>query len=64
MTEIPSGISAYHWNYYHFGVKAYGEGQDKEESAKIKDPVTRSWWLAGWHDSDIESSYNKEAKKC
>ena len=64
MTERPKSITAYHWNYYNFGRKAYSEGRPKEDSEKIKCRVTRGWWLAGWHDSDIELSYNNEAKKC
>lgn len=23
-------------------------------SCNVRDPVKKSWWLAGWHDLDIE----------
>lgn len=26
----------------------------KPESCNVCNPIKRSWWLAGWHDLDIE----------
>jgi len=28
-------------------------------SCNVRDRVKRSWWLAGWHDLDIEKGVNK-----
>ena len=28
-------------------------------SCNVRCPVKRSWWLAGWHDLDIEKGVNK-----
>ncbi len=28
-------------------------------SCNVRDSVKRSWWLAGWHDLDIEKGVNK-----
>lgn len=38
---------------YYAGRKARHEGSGLDE-CDILDPVRRTWWLAGWHDLDME----------
>jgi len=28
-------------------------------SCNVRDPVKRAWWLAGWHDLDIEKGVKR-----
>ena len=52
----PKGISEYHWRYYLMGYQAYEEGKSRDEAQTIQYRVTRSWWLAGWLDADLDFS--------
>jgi len=54
MSNRPKGISEHHWRYYQMGYKAYEDGKSKDEAQTIQYRVTRAWFLAGWHDADME----------
>ena len=60
MSSRPKGISEFHWRFYRQGYEAREAGQDKDESSVIQDRVTRSWWVAGWHDADSELTESDE----
>ena len=40
--------------YYNMGQNARGEGIHKDAAICVFCEVDRSFWLAGWHDKDIE----------
>ena len=54
MSSRPKGISEFQWRFYWKGYEAREPGQDQDGSSEIPDRVTRSWWVAGWHDADSE----------
>jgi ribosome modulation factor len=39
---------------YQIGREAHAAGY-KTIHCDVRDPIARSWWLAGWHDADIEA---------
>jgi ribosome modulation factor len=39
---------------YQSGKQAHAAGY-KTIHCDVRDPIARSWWLAGWHDADIEA---------
>ena len=41
---------------YRRGWKARTEGRGKHVPGGLT-PATRAWWLAGWHDKDMELGY-------
>ena len=49
MTITTSNCSA----MYDLGRQAREAGYETT-SCNLTEPVRRSWWLAGWHDKDIE----------
>lgn len=40
--------------YYNMGMQARQEGLSVDASVCVFYDVDRSFWLAGWHDKDIE----------
>jgi len=62
MSNRPKGISEYHWRYYQMGYEAYGQGKSREDANIIQARVTRSWWVAGWHDADADSEAETKDK--
>jgi len=42
------------WRYYAQGHNAQTEGQSKDAATCVFETANRSWWLAGWHDSQME----------
>lgn len=52
--EIPEGIDRRQWQYYQEGCKAHAAGEPKDSAMRIHWVPSRAWFLAGWHDSDME----------
>jgi ribosome modulation factor len=44
--------------YYDQGRQAHADGL-APESCRISDQAKKAFWLAGWHDADIESGNNR-----
>jgi ribosome modulation factor len=53
-SEAPQGISDRQFGYYNQGRAAHAEGLPKAAAVCVFETKNRAWWLAGWHDADIE----------
>lgn len=40
--------------YYNMGQNARAEGVSKDAAIGVFHEIDRAYWLAGWHDKDIE----------
>lgn len=49
---------AYH-NLYYRGMEARENGKPREAVPALLDGIEKGWWLAGWHDMDIEMKESK-----
>lgn len=45
-----------HIKYYKMGQNARSEGMSRDAAVCVFSDSDRSFWLAGWHDKDIEIS--------
>jgi len=52
--DAPQFITKKAWRYYTQGHKAHTEGQSKDAATCVFQTADRAWWLAGWHDSQME----------
>ena len=52
--DAPEFITKKAWGYYVQGRNAHTQGQSKDAAICVFETVNRAWWLAGWHDSQME----------
>ena len=57
--DAPEFITKKSWRYYAQGHNAQTEGHNKDAATCVFKTADRAWWLAGWHDSQIEKEHTK-----
>ena len=54
--DAPEFITKKAWRYYQQGHDAQTQGHSKESAMCVFLMPDRAWWLAGWHDSQMEKA--------